>query len=194
MRVRILKVLSVVMLALAGAVLGAENARASPEGWEALRQPGAIAIMRHAVAPGGGDPAGFRLDDCTTQRNLDQRGRAQARAVGAAFRADGIAVDRVMSSEWCRCRETAELLALGKVEAWPSLNSFFSDGARRGQQTAATRDLLASLPKGQRAVLVTHQVNISALTGAYPASGEIFVLQVKEGGAVEMTGRILIDP
>ncbi len=180
--------IAVMVLGLAGSVL------ASAEGWEALRRPGAIAIMRHALAPGTGDPANFQIDDCSTQRNLDERGRMQARSIGAAFRAEGIAVDRVVSSQWCRCRETAELLGLGNVESLVSLNSFFGRYERSGPQTAATRAFLAALPEGQRVVLVTHQVNISALTGAYPASGEVFVLQQGVGGAVEITGRILIEP
>jgi len=180
------------MAALVLALTG--GARASAEGWEALRQPGAIAIMRHALAPGTGDPAQFDVDDCATQRNLDRRGRAQARAIGAAFRAEGIAVDRVLSSQWCRCRETAELLGLGPVEELASLNSFFRRYGRREPQTAATRAFLAGLPADRRLVLVTHQVNISALTGGYPASGEVFVVQVDADGAVEITGRIPIEP
>lgn len=182
----------------AGAMIGVlatwTGAAASPEGWAALRQPGAIAIMRHALAPGTGDPAAFRLDDCSTQRNLDERGREQARAIGAALRANGIAVDRVVSSQWCRCLETAELLGFGAVEPLPSLNSFFRDYSRRDAQTAETKAFLGALPAGQRVVLVTHQVNITALTGAYPASGEVFVLQANKDGDVELAGRILITP
>lgn len=179
----------------AGALaMPAAGAKASAEGWEALRQPGAIAIMRHALAPGTGDPADFEVDDCSTQRNLDERGRAQARAIGEAFRANGIAVDRVLTSQWCRCLDTAALLDLGPVEELPSLNSFFGSRGDREQQTEKTRAFLADLAEGERAVLVTHQVNITALTGAYPSSGEVFVLDVREGGEVEITGRILIAP
>lgn len=184
-----------VAMALAGLwFVTAGAATASPEGWAALRQPGAIAIMRHALAPGTGDPPNLALADCATQRNLDDRGRAQARAIGQAFRDHGIRVDRVLSSQWCRCRETAELLGLGAVEDLPALNSFFGDYSRRDRQTAAARAFLASLPKDERVVLVTHQVNITALTGAYPASGELFVLQVGDNGDVAVTGRILIAP
>ncbi len=192
-----LRLLLRTMLAIA-AMIGVSatwnSAAASPEGWAALREPGAIAIMRHALAPGTGDPAAFRLDDCSTQRNLDERGRDQARSIGAAFRANGIGVDRVMSSQWCRCLETAELLGFGAVEPLPSLNSFFRDYSRRDAQTAETKAFLGMLPAKQRVVLVTHQVNITALTGAYPASGEVFVLQVNKAGDVEVTGRILIAP
>ena len=83
--------------------------------WAALREGGHVALMRHAIAPGVGDPAGFRLDDCTTQRKLSAQGRAQARAIGERFRANGIATAAVFSSQWCRCLDTARELALGEV-------------------------------------------------------------------------------
>jgi phosphohistidine phosphatase SixA len=164
------------------------------DGWEALRRPGAIALMRHALAPGTGDPANFTLGDCSTQRNLNDAGRQQARAVGAAFRAAGIEVERVLTSQWCRCRETAELLDLASVEALPSLNSFFADRSSRNAQTETTREFLATLPKDGHAVLVTHQVNITALTGLPVSSGEIIVVEVGNDGAVEVLGEILIRP
>ena len=159
--------------------------------WEALDQPGAIAIMRHALAPGGGDPAGFDVTDCATQRNLDDRGRAQARAIGAALRDRGIRFDRVLTSQWCRCRETAELLNLGPVTEEPALNSFFGNRSRGPAQTEATRALLAE--GGDRLMLVTHQVNITALTGVFPASGEVVIFRDTDAG-IEVLGRIRIDP
>ena len=80
-----------------------------------LTGPGIVAILRHAFAPGTGDPATFALDDCATQRNLDAQGREQARKIGAAIRAAGATVDRVITSQWCRCRDTARFLDLGPV-------------------------------------------------------------------------------
>ena len=112
--------------------------------WDALTEPGAFAIMRHALAPGTGDPADFRLDDCTTQRNLDARGREQARAIGAAFRDRGITFDVVLTSQWCRTRETAELLGLGEVVEAPALNSFFQ--RLRAARSADARHVGPSLP------------------------------------------------
>ncbi len=162
--------------------------------WEALGRPGTVAIMRHAIAPGTGDPADFRLGDCSTQRNLDERGRAQARAIGAAIREAGITIDRVLTSQWCRSRETAELLGLGPVEEMPALNSFFGDRSTRDAQTEQLRAFLAELPGDQRVVMVTHQVNITALTGRGVASGEVFVLDVAQDGAVEVLDEILIRP
>ncbi len=171
-----------------------DRTSAASDAWEAARQPGAVLIMRHALAPGGGDPAGFSVGDCSTQRNLNDKGRDQAQMIGEALRQNRVKIDRVVSSQWCRCLETAELLGFGPVEEVPALNSFFQRHANREPQTLATKAFLADLPAGERVMLVTHQVNISALTGQYPASGEIFVLQVKDGGSVTVTGRIAIDP
>ena len=159
--------------------------------WAALEEPGAMAIMRHALAPGTGDPAAFEIGDCSTQRNLDDRGRDQARAIGAAFRERGIAFDRVLTSQWCRCRETAELLDLGAVSDAPSLNSFFQDRSTREKQTEETRALIADASGPM--MMVTHQVNISALTGQFTQSGEVLVIRPTENG-VEVLGSILIAP
>lgn len=161
------------------------------EGWAALRVPGTAALMRHALAPGVGDPAGFRLDDCATQRNLSDAGRAQARASGAAIRAAGAAPDAVLSSRWCRSAETAALLGLGAVAPAPAFDSFFRDGAARGARTEAARALLAErLGRGERLLVVTHQVNVSALAGGGIGSGETVLVRLGAGGALEVVGRI----
>ncbi|MEM8728474.1 MAG: histidine phosphatase family protein [Pseudomonadota bacterium] len=159
--------------------------------WDALSDPDAFAIMRHALAPGTGDPAAFELESCATQRNLDARGRAQAQAIGKAFRDRGITFDVVLTSQWCRTRETAVLLELGPVVDAPPLNSFFQDRSTRARQTAETRALIAALDG--RAMLVTHQVNISALTGQFTQSGEVLILR-QNGDRIEVVGSILIDP
>ena len=159
-----------------------------------LSEPGIVAILRHAVAPGTGDPATFRLDDCTTQRNLDARGREQARKVGVAIRAVGASVDRVLTSQWCRCRDTTRFLDLGPVEDLPALKSFFRNQDRAGPQTAELRQFLLGLPPAETAVLVTHQVNITALTGRIPASGEVFLLEIGRDGTISVVDEILIGP
>ncbi|MDU8943577.1 histidine phosphatase family protein [Ovoidimarina sediminis] len=159
--------------------------------WDALSEPGALAIMRHALAPGTGDPANLTIGDCSTQRNLDDRGRAQARAIGSAMKARGIRFDAVLSSQWCRTRETAELLDLGPVNDAPSLNSFFQDASTRDEQTAETRELISRTDG--RVLLVTHQVNISALAGRGTRSGEVLVIRPTDGG-IEVLGSILIEP
>ena len=164
---------------------------AQADSWDAFSEPGAIAIMRHALAPGTGDPANLTIDDCSTQRNLDERGRDQARAIGAALRERGITFDAVLSSQWCRTRETADLLGLGPVKEASPLNSFFRDFSTRDQQTIATRDLIAETEG--RLMLVTHQVNISALTGRGTRSGEILIIRLTETGA-DVLGSVLIQP
>ena len=159
-----------------------------------LSEPGIVAIVRHALAPGSGDPASFTLDDCATQRNLDARGREQARAIGAAIRAADAIVDRVLTSQWCRCRDTAQLLGLGPVEELPALNSFFRNPARADAQTAELRDFLASLPPGETVILVTHYVNIRALLGRGVASGEVVLLEIGRDRTISVVDEILIEP
>ena len=180
--------------ALAAALVPAAAPAAADTRLARLAQPGIAAIMRHALAPGSGDPASFALDDCATQRNLDARGRAQARAVGAAVRAAGAAVDRVLASQWCRCRDTARLLGLGPVEELPALNSFFRDRSRAGAQTAALREFLLGLPPEETVILVTHYVNILTLTGRGAASGEVLLVEIGRGGAISVADAVLIDP
>jgi phosphohistidine phosphatase SixA len=159
------------------------------EGLVLLREPGVHAIMRHALAPGGGDPPGFRIDAPETQRRLSDEGRAQARDAGTAIRATGATVETVLTSQWDRCRETAKLLDLGPVADASPLNSFFQNRATRDAQTEATRALIAALPADANAMLVTHQVNITALTGVYPASGEIVLFRMTDG-AIEVLDRV----
>lgn len=170
------------------------HAVADEAAWAALRAPGAVAVMRHALAPGTGDPAGIDLADCATQRNLDAAGRAQARAIGAAFRARGVAFDRILTSAWCRCAETADLLDAGPVEVFPALNSVFA--GRSGLTAAQTAEVAARLADrgGEALLLVTHQVNISALTGRSTASGEVLVLTEDADGGFEVAGSIRVDP
>ena len=161
--------------------------------WAALRDGGHVALIRHALAPGTGDPAGFRVDDCATQRNLSPAGRAQARAIGERFRANGIGAAAVFSSQWCRCLDTARELALGEVTPFAGLNSFFAGRGDAAAHTRAARALIAERGHGPLPlVLVTHQVNISALSGVFPASGEIVVMRL-DGDTLSLAGRIRTD-
>jgi phosphohistidine phosphatase SixA len=153
------------------------------------RQPGAVLLMRHATAPGGGDPPGFRLGDCTTQRTLSAAGRAEAQAIGARLQAAGVRPAIIATSQWCRCRDTAALLGLGPVQDWPEINSFFGNRANGPAQTAATLARLAELAPDATALLVTHQVNITALTGIVPRQGEIIATRRTAAG-LEVTGRL----
>lgn len=158
----------------------------------ALSQPGAVGLMRHAQAPGTGDPPGLRLDDCSTQRNLSDAGRAQARSLGARLRAAGLGEARIYASAWCRTRETAELLGLGPVEMLPALNSFFAGQGDGARQTAAMRAFLEAGRAGPPRILVTHQVNVTALTGVYPADAEMVVMRPSRDGYL-VAGRLRTD-
>jgi broad specificity phosphatase PhoE len=147
-----------------------------------------VIILRHARAPGTGDPAGFRLGDCSTQRNLSNEGRAQAARIGRRLREAGLAATTVYSSQWCRCLETARRLAVGPVVELPVLNSFFQSPEMEQKQDRALRAWIASADLGRPVVLVTHQVNITALTGIVPAEGEVLVLH-REPGRLNVVGR-----
>jgi len=184
-------ILNMGLLAAPDLILGARPARAESGFWAALSGPGATALMRHALAPGTGDPAEFTLGDCSTQRNLDKRGREQARATGRKMRAQGVRFDRVLTSQWCRCRETAELLDVGPVEDLPAINSFFGDRSQGPRQTAETRAFLARLPAEARVMLVTHFVNIRALSGSAASSGEVVAVSRAEAATGAAPGQAL---
>lgn len=136
-----------------------------------------MVVLRHARAPGTGDPPNFRLGDCSTQRNLSKAGRDQAVRIGARLRAVGLANTTVYSSQWCRSLETARNLAVGPVVELPVLNSFFQSPELEQRNTRLLRAWIASADLSRPVVLVTHQVNITALTGIFPAEGEILILR-----------------
>jgi phosphohistidine phosphatase SixA len=161
--------------------------------WDALRSGTHVALLRHAIAPGTGDPDNFKLGDCSTQRNLSEEGRAQAARIGVRFRANGIETARVFSSQWCRCLETARLLELGEVQEMPLLNSFFANSDQRNPQTESLKAWLVDQELKAPLVLVTHQVNITALTGIYPNSGEMVVIGRSPTGEIEVAGTIAAD-
>jgi phosphohistidine phosphatase SixA len=181
-----MKVLLVLSLMTA---LWAEPSLASDRAWQALRAGGAVALLRHALAPGTGDPSGFRLDDCASQRNLSAEGRRQAGEIGERIRAQGIWVERVLSSRWCRALDTARLAFGDRADPFPPLDSFFSERDRNVAQTREIRRLVEGWRGQGVLVLVTHQVNITALTGIFPAEGEILVLQPGPNG-FSVVGRI----
>ena len=172
---------------LPAAAAAAETAHEAAA-WAALRE-GAIVLFRHAHAAGVGDPPQFRLGDCSTQRNLDDSGRAQSRRLGERLKRESVEVGAVWASQWCRTRETAELATLGPVREVPAFNSFFGDRGDEPAQTAAARALLLGWRGRGTLVVVTHHVNISALTGQGAASGEGVVLR-RQGQTLTVVGRI----
>ena len=147
------------------------------------RKSGGVLLIRHAATEAGiGDPPGFVIGQCRTQRNLSEAGRQASRALGAWLQAQNLKPDGVRSSQWCRCQDTARL-AFGYFEDWPALNSTFAGQGDPAAQQQALRERLQALPAGRTEVWVTHQVIMTGLTGAYPGLGEGFV--------VDRQGRLL---
>lgn len=189
-RTLILQVLISGFLVLSPPAFANENEAAL---WSALRSGGHVALMRHALAPGTGDPPEFSIVDCSTQRNLSEEGRLQAKRIGDRFRVNGIESASVYSSQWCRCVDTAELLGLGLVKELPLLNSFYLDFERRQPQTQKLQEWLARQNLDQPMVLVMHQVNINALTNVYTNSGEMVIVRRNNTGEITVLGNIEID-
>ncbi|PYM92169.1 MAG: histidine phosphatase family protein [Candidatus Rokuibacteriota bacterium] len=160
--------------------------------WDALRAPGSVVVLRHSYAPGGFDPPTARLDDCSTQRNLDEAGRAQAARVGEAFRRNGVAVGDVLSSPRCRCMDTARL-AFGKAQPWGVLQGALNDADLRRRQLAEMQSAIADHRGGPPLVLVTHGSVVSDLTGLMIRMGEFVVLRRGADGAHGVAGRLYVE-
>jgi phosphohistidine phosphatase SixA len=188
MSLRIVRTL-VLLVGICGA---AAAARADEtDAWAALRAGGHVALMRHTDAPGAaGDPPGFTLEDCATQRNLSAKGRADATAIGARIRSEGIAFEKILSSPWCRCLDTARLMDLGPVETEATFSNVVVLNDQAEALTDGARTLIRAW-KGRGTLLaVTHGANIRALIGISPASGEIVVVAIGVDGSIEPIGRI----
>lgn len=182
-----LGVLTISLMIATGAA--AQNAK---EAWAALGNGGHVALIRHANAPPGygGDPPGFRIDDCKTQRNLDALGREEAQEMGEAFRTRRVRVDRIMSSPWCRCVDTARLMAVGPVEtSWALVPDVVPNVTERRAQL---KEIVAAWRGPGTLVLVTHALTVRALLGFLPLQGEIAVLKPASGSAAggDLVGRI----
>jgi phosphohistidine phosphatase SixA len=155
-------------------------------------QFGGVLLVRHAsTEPGTGDPEGFRLGQCSTQRNLSDAGRAESRAMGDWFRQHGLQPAAVRSSQWCRCQDTARL-AFGRFEDWPALNSTFAGQGDPQGQMQVLREHLRQLPAGVLEVWITHQVIMTGLTGAYPAMAEGFAVDAQ--GTLQARGMLVPNP
>ena len=182
-----IRILLAALLALAvpGAI-----AQEPAEAWSALAKGGHVVLIRHGNAPGAMDPPGAHAADCKTQRNLDETGRAQSRALGEAFRSRGVRVARVVSSPWCRTLETAQLMAVGTVETSTSLLS--DRGGRNPERRTQLKEMIATWRGPGTLVLVTHGWAIEALFGFIPASAETLVVKPRaasnSGG--DLVGRI----
>lgn len=175
-------------LALLGLLVAAPASANDTATWLALLSGKAVALMRHTDAPGGyGDPPGFKLEDCATQRNLSAKGRADAAAMGLLLRNRWVRPTRIVSSPWCRCVDTARLMELGRqVEIDDTFGNAVVWSDRREALATGARDVIRAW-KGPAALLVvTHGANIAALTGYNPSSGEIVVVDT----ALKEIGRI----
>ena len=165
-------------------------ALASEPLWALLKGGGQVVLIRHAVTtPGVGDPPGMRLDDCDTQRNLSDEGRRDARQIGLAFRARGVAVDRVLTSPWCRCVETARL-AFGAADSAPALSNLYGRSENRTPQVREMQALVGERRAGGNLVLVSHGSTILALTGVSLDSGEMVVVTPQGAGRFVVIGRL----
>jgi broad specificity phosphatase PhoE len=178
------------MLATAG-LMATPLVRSEPSAWSALRTGGVAILLRHAATEAGvGDPPGYRLDDCATQRNLSAEGRAQAARIGQALIERSVRVDSVLSSRWCRCLDTARLaFPQHDVTPFDVLNSFFDDRAAEPGQTRAALARISAIRAPANEAYVTHHVNILALTGEAVGAGEVLVVRAT-GGRVQALGRL----
>jgi broad specificity phosphatase PhoE len=177
------------LLIAAVSVCLAQRADADEALWTLLKDGGQVVMIRHARTDGTlFDPPGFRLEDCATQRNLIEQGREDARRIGRAFAARGIAVARVLSSRWCRCLETARL-AFGRFEPWTPLQS----GRRQADRLAELRARIGGWQEPGTLVMVSHNITIHAATGVRLAEGELVVLTPEGGSSFRVAGRIAPD-
>ena len=148
---------------------------------------GYVLLIRHALAPGFGDPQYFDLNDCSTQRNLDGEGREQAFRIGEKIKAARIKFSKIYSSQWCRCLETAENMNLGEITVEPGLNSFFQGIVAKDKTHHRLRKRLESVEANQELVLmITHQVTITAVTGITVSSGGGVAFNTKSGESREV--------
>jgi phosphohistidine phosphatase SixA len=181
---------TITAVVLAAALALSSPARADEKLWGLLKEGGQVVLIRHAhTTPGVGDPASMQLDDCSTQRNLSEEGREQARQLGAAFRARSIPIGRVLSSPWCRCLDTARL-AFGKAEVSQLLGNLFGRPENRDKQVREMRALGGNWRGSGNLVLLSHGSTIQALTGVSPEPAEMVILSPRGDGRFDMAGRL----
>ena len=180
-------------------LLGAPRLLAAGDGaagaWRRLKAGRHVVLIRHAATvPGIGDPVGFRIDACATQRNLSAAGRNDARRIGAAFREHRIPIADVLSSRWCRCLDTAQL-AFGRVQPAPMIDSMFTDNdAARERKLRALRAFLKGYQAAGNLVLVTHDVNIRALVGEGVGQGDMVLATIAPDGTLVKVGMLFLPP
>lgn len=180
------------LLILATAV-AAPLAQAEDGLWSLLQGGGQVVLLRHALTdPGTGDPPGMRLEDCTTQRNLNEQGRREAGRLGEALRQRRVPVAALLSSPWCRCIETARLVFGRPAEVQPALGNLFGRPEREAQQVAELRRLVQRAPAEGNVFMVTHGSTVYALTGVSPGTSEMVVLTPQPQGGFRLAGRLSV--
>jgi len=178
------------LFGLSGPFIGSANAQGV---WSQLREdPGLVVLMRHAIAPGGGDPPGFTLGKCSTQRNLSAEGRSQARSIGREFRKQRVPIAAVLSSRWCRAVDTAKLLGLGAARSSSSLDSVFTASQQVADRKKRQTERIIRNHRGGSGVLVLvgHLANIIDLTGVAPNSGGAVIVRADKSGNIKVLGQI----
>ena len=152
------------------------NAFSNDKILQSLKEGKKLVFIRHAIAPGNGDPINFNINDCSTQRNLDKNGIAQSKKIGQFFNNNKIKIDKVLSSEWCRCKDTAKY-AFKKFETFNALNSFYDArfAANEAKQIKDLKNYIKNWDDDKNLVLVTHFVVISSILNTSSYSGEIII-------------------
>ena len=149
---------------------------ASDQLWNLAQEGNKIILIRHSLAPGGGDPPGFKINDCKTQRNLNGIGINQSKKIGKLFKKNKVSVDQVLSSQWCRCKDTAKF-AFNNFETFEALNSFYSTKFAKNEkrQIKDLKKYIKNWKSNKNLILVTHYVVISSILNIAVSSGEIVV-------------------
>ena len=154
------------------------HAHAAEQNWKPAQEGNKIILIRHSLAPGGGDPEGFKINECKTQRNLNQAGIKQSKKIGKLFKRNKVPIDQVLSSQWCRCKDTAKF-AFGEYKEFTALNSTFQFPYNKNE-TRQLGEIYNYVKKwkgnGKNLVLITHYSIITAATNAVPGSGEIIIV------------------
>ena len=166
------------------------SAHATDAGWAALRDGGHVVLLRHAMTTGTSEPANFDIEKCNTQRNLSERGKQQARKIGALFGARAAPIERVQSSQYCRCLDTARIAFEMEPEAFAALDPMTGDEAAKTKQKAAIMDEIRAYSGSDLLVMVTHADNIQELTGVSPREGEAVIVE-PQGDGLRVLGRVV---
>lgn len=165
------------------------SAHATDAGWAALRNGGHIVLLRHSMISGSAEPSNFDIGQCNTQRSLSERGKQQARKIGALFGARAAPIERVQSSRYCPCLDTARIAFRTEAEPFPALDPMSEDETEKAKQKAAIMDEIKAYSGSDLLILVTHLENIQEITGVSPREGEAVIVE-PHGDGVRILGRV----